>query len=403
MRVAITDAAISRAKRDAAKDGARRELADTGEKGLRLRVTPAGSASWVLGCRDREGAARRFPLGSYPAVGLRDAREAARALRHKVRIKGADPVAERRQERKAAQDAADGIGTLTALLDHYGAVRGVQLRSWPDCRRRIASVFAPHMDRPLASLTAADLQATADRHPSQQAGAAAVRYIRPLLRWAGKRGMVGAGIAALDPPATVRQRERVLIDAELAAIWRGADAKGVPATFGTLVRLLILTGQRREEVAAMAWPELSADRETWTIATARQKSKAAHVVPLTDAVRVMLPPEPDAATRTTDLVFPGATGKTPFSGWSQAKAALDKAAGVSDWRIHDLRRTVATGLQRLGTRLEVTEAVLGHVSGSRAGVVGIYQRHDWATEKRDALAAWAGQVAAIVAGHCPGP
>lgn len=399
MRVAINDTAINKAKREAASDGERRELADTVEAGLRLRVSQSGSAAWVLGCRDRSGKARRFPLGNWPAVGLREARAAARALRQKVRIDGADPVAERRQERATAKDAAAGIGTLSALLDHYGAVRGKQLRSWPDCQRQIKNVFKSHLERPVSALAAADLQATADTHGSQQAAAAAVRYVRPVLGWAAKRGMVAAGVADLEPPTKVVQRERVLTDAELLAIWRGTYATGIPGTFGGLVRLLILTGQRREEVAAMAWPELSPDRAAWTIPTARQKSKAAHMVPMCEAARGILPAdEPDAATRKTDLVFPGQRG-TPFGGWSKAKADLDKASGVKDWRIHDIRRTVATGLQRLGVRLEVTEAVLGHVAGSRAGVVGIYQRHDWADEKRAALDAWADHVAGMVEGR----
>jgi len=99
----------------------------------------------------------------------------------------------------------------------------------------------------------------------------------------------------------------------------------------------------------------------------------------------------------SDLVFPGL--RSPFSGFGKAKAQLDKASGVADWRLHDLRRTMATGLQRLGVRLEVTEAVLNHVSGSRAGIVGIYQRHDYAAEKRAALEAWGAHVAAIVEGR----
>jgi integrase len=208
--------------------------------------------------------------------------------------------------------------------------------------------------------------------------------------------MIDPSIADLDPPTKVQQRERVLTDAEMVAIWQGTGTADVPATFSKLIRLLILTGQRRDEVAAMAWSELSLDRATWTIPTARQKSKAMHVVPLSEAARAIIPSdETDRAMRMTDLVFPGQRN-TPFSGWSKAKAALDKVAGVSAWRIHDVRRTVATGLQRLGVRLEVTEAVLGHVSGSRAGVVGIYQRHDWAVEKRAALAAWADHINGLV-------
>jgi integrase len=100
------------------------------------------------------------------------------------------------------------------------------------------------------------------------------------------------------------------------------------------------------------------------------------------------------------LVFPGERG-TPFSGWSKAKSALDIASGVSGWWLHDLRRTLATGLQRLGVRLEVTEAVLNHLSGSRAGVVGIYQRHDWAEEKRAALDAWSVHLLAAAEGRLP--
>jgi hypothetical protein len=112
------------------------------------------------------------------------------------------------------------------------------------------------------------------------------------------------------------------------------------------------------------------------------------------------------------LALPGALG-TPFAGWSKAKAALDKAiaaaraaaevgtspAPVASWNVHDLRRTVATGLQHLGVRLEVTEAVLNHISGARGGIAGVYQRHDWAGEKRAALEAWAAHVVAVVEGR----
>ena len=99
----------------------------------------------------------------------------------------------------------------------------------------------------------------------------------------------------------------------------------------------------------------------------------------------------------SDLAFPGERGV--FSGWSKSKERLDQRSGVSRWTLHDLRRTMATGLQRLGVRLEVTESVLNHISGSRAGIVGIYQRHEWADEKRTALAAWGARVEAIVEGR----
>jgi integrase len=186
------------------------------------------------------------------------------------------------------------------------------------------------------------------------------------------------------------KRERVLCDDELAALWRATASAG---PFRGIVRLLILTGQRREEVAGMTWAELSGDFSTWTIPASRAKNGATHLVPLSAPAQDLLREAP----RFGELVFPGLRG--PFNGWSKAKAALDAKSGVTNWRLHDLRRTMATGLQRLGVRLEVTEQVLNHVSGSRAGIVGVYQRHDFVLEKRAALEAWGEHVEAIVEGR----
>jgi integrase len=146
----------------------------------------------------------------------------------------------------------------------------------------------------------------------------------------------------------------------------------------------------------MEWGELSGgedDLDTWTIRPQRAKNGAAHMVPLAAAAREIV----KAAPRADEiLVFAAQRAGRPFSGWSKSLAILSKAAGVSGWSLHDLRRTLATGFQRLGVRLEVTEAVLNHISGSRAGIVGVYQRHDWAAEKRAALEAWAAHVLAVV-------
>ncbi len=145
----------------------------------------------------------------------------------------------------------------------------------------------------------------------------------------------------------------------------------------------------------MTWAEVSDDFSTWTIPASRAKNGTTHIVPTSEPARELLRSLPQI----NELVFPGLRG--PFNGWSKAKAALDAKSGVTDWRLHDLRRTVATGLQRLGVRLEVTEQVLNHVSGSRAGIVGVYQRHDFASEKRAALEAWGSHVEAIVEGRTP--
>ena len=176
----------------------------------------------------------------------------------------------------------------------------------------------------------------------------------------------------------------------------------------------------------MTWNEISDDLATWTLPRERTKNGTAHTVPLSaparDLLRALLPKDANEAKRalsdqraTGALVLPGAVG-TRFAGWSKAKRALDKAiidartkaaaartrpAPLVPWNVHDLRRTVATGLQRLGIRLEVTEAVLNHISGSRGGIAGVYQRHDWAAEKRAALDAWSEHVVSILRGRTP--
>jgi integrase len=230
-----------------------------------------------------------------------------------------------------------------------------------------------------------------------------------------KRGAVAANpFVALPIGKSVTKRERVLSDHELAEIWRAAGDAAAP--YGSIVRLLILTGQRRGEVAGMAWNEIADDLTAWTMPGDRTKNGAIHAVPLSTAastiIKATLPEDTKEAKRVvTDLraagalILPGEKGT--YAGWSKAKRALDKAIGdaraktagksgkaapIEPWSIHDLRRTVATGLQRLGVRLEVTEAILNHISGSRGGIAGVYQRHDWATEKRAALDAWAAHV-----------
>ncbi|MGE0714099.1 MAG: tyrosine-type recombinase/integrase [Alphaproteobacteria bacterium] len=384
------------------------------QKGLAVRVTATGGRSY-LAQYTLAGQKRRVPLGSCSAVTLATAREAAQAIMGDV-AKAIDPAAQRKTLRAAAARASLSLGDL---VDTWCKLHLARKRSRysEEAVRALRRAFTREWSAPAESLTrsavvrALDALTRADK--VAMAGRTAA-YGRACFTWANRRGTIDVNPFSKLPSAGARpKRERVLTDAELADVWRAAE--GTPGPFGTVVRLLILTGQRREEVAGMAWAETSADRTTWTIAAARTKNGVAHVVPLaplaSDIVRNLAALGP--------LVMPGDTGG-PFNGWSRAKARLDeriaaaraKAAGVAlademdlsayaipAWTLHDLRRTLATGLQRLGVRLEVTEAVLNHVGGSRAGIVGIYQRHDWQVEKRAALEAWAQHVAAVVAGQ----
>jgi integrase len=203
----------------------------------------------------------------------------------------------------------------------------------------------------------------------------------------------------MDTPVAVTPRDRVLSDDELVKVWRASDAVAKP--FGPIVKMLIATGQRREEVAALDWRELDRANASWILPRERAKNATSHVVPLNELALSIL----DTAAGGENwpkrgIVFPTSGGRS-FIGYSKGKAQLDKKLvgdnAVRPWRLHDLRRTLATGMQRLGVRFEVTEAILNHVGASKAGVAGIYQRHDWAPEKAAALQAWSDHIGSLLA------
>ncbi len=205
-----------------------------------------------------------------------------------------------------------------------------------------------------------------------------------------QQGLVEANpVAGTAAPAAEIRRDRVLSNDELRAVWTVAGDLG---DFGTIVRLLILTGQRREEVGGMTWQELDVEKELWSIPAERSKNRQAHEVPLSNPALTLLQTRQRHDHR--DLVF--GVGKGPFSGWSKAKARLDTRSGVHNWRLHDLRRTVVTGMAEIGIQPHIIEAVVNHISGHKAGIAGVYYRATYAFEKRTAMTAWADHVQAIV-------
>jgi integrase len=369
-------------------EGKRDVLVFDGEqRGLGVRVTASGSKTYLAQYNWR-GQKRRIPLGSCSGVSLAKARDAVRAIMGDV-AKGIDPVAERKKAK--AHEAL----TLAALLSDWQALHlaSKRPRYAAEAVRALRNTFARHLSLPASNLTRPAVVRALDKLARDGHAAMAARtaaYGGAAYRWAIKRGALSENPFANLPVTPAERRERLLADDELAAIWRATEG---PGPFSGIVRLLILTGQRREEVAGMTWAELSDDFSTWTLPASRAKNGTTHIVPLSAQSQGLLRSLPQFG----ELVFPGLRG--PFNGWSKAKAALDARSGVASWRLHDLRRTAATGLQRLGVRLEVTEQVLNHVSGSRAGIIGVYQRHDFAVEKRAALDAWGERVVAIVEGR----
>ena len=425
---------------DAAKPGERDAFIwDDELAGFGLKVTPAGSKVYVFQYREpqagrvRGAPTKRYTIGRHGPLTADQARKRARELAAEVakridpRQRDLDSVTAKDQARQAEAERERLEGELAfermaeTWLDHYENEKGRRPASVALARLVVNRYLAPKLTgKPLPHISRADLQPILDGIPSAKRGMrrAVFAYASILFGWAHKRGdIAGNPLAAMAKPDAPNSRDRVLADNEMADLWRASDKLAGP--FGPFVRLLMLTGQRRSEVAGIQWAELDRASATWIIPADRAKNGATHIVPLPAAAvaemdRLALAAQIAAKAPTPDSKrWPKAgfvlttTGRTPISGITKAKDALDKAvakarseAGQSEtmaaWRIHDLRRTMATGFQRLGVRFEVTEATLNHISGAKGGVAGIYQRHDWADEKRSALDAWARHVAAIL-------
>jgi integrase len=360
--------------------------------GLRYRN---GKRTWVYQYAFGSGEERinaRMTLGEYPALPPAKARSQAEDLYAKVRL-GQHPASDKRKTRS---DARHTFGRLVAgYLEH-------QRHELRDSSHAEVSRYLDRYASSLHGLPAsvidrkkiADLLDTiAEKHGAISANRARAG-LSALFGWAIRRGLHDNNPVIGTEQRKERSRNRVLSDIELAAIWNAAGN----SDFDNIVRLLILTGQRASEIAGLRWGEISFDEDLISLPAERIKNGHPHTIPMSPPVRDAL----RARTPTRELVF--GIGDTGFVGWHKAKIRLDEriarklGAPLPHWTIHDLRRTLATGLQRLGVRLEVTEAILNHVGGSRSGVAGIYQRHDWATEKQQALDAWAAHVLAVVSG-----
>jgi integrase len=360
---------------------------DDEQRGLGVRVTASGGKTF-LAQYTADGRKHRIPLGACDALSLAKAREAVRIIMGDL-ARGIDPAAERK--RKATHRGF----TVSALLEDWQSLHLATKRPRyaTEAVRALRYAFVRYLDMPAADLGRAIIVKTLDAFARKGSAAMAARtgaYGKAAYGWAIKRGTLTANPFINLPGSPTTRRDRVLSDDELVALWR---ATGEPGAFNGILRMLILTGQRLTEVGGMTWAELSADLSTWTIPACRAKNGATHIVPLSRQPQDLLRTMP----RFGELVFPGL--RSAFSGWGKAKSSLDARSGVTGWRLHDLRRTMATGLQRLGVRLEVTEQILNHISGSRAGVVGVYQRYDFAAEKRAALEAWGKHVSAAIEGR----
>jgi integrase len=370
--------------------------------GFGLKVTPAGSKIYLYQYRlgGRGAKVRRFTIGKHGAISPDQARTEAKRLAMLV-AQGNDPQLQKKETRRQAIDLA-----FAAYVDRFA--RDCLEIDWKASAGEVEAMLRTYAvpvigDKPLPLIIRSDISAVIRPLRSKPASASKLfAVMRRLFRWAVSEGDIESSpMAGMEAPPKPDARDRFLEDEELALVWRNCQALGYP--FGPMARLLILTGTRRNEVSDLPWSELSRDKRLWSLPAARAKNGEATDVPLSDMAVALLDSLAGKGNWPRRGFVFTTTGKTAVSGFSRAKTRIDalvtKSNGgdaLPDWTLHDLRRTLATGMQRLGVRFEVTEALLNHKSGARSGVAGVYQRHDWGPEKRAALQAWADHIEGIL-------
>jgi integrase len=361
----------------------RATLKDPEFPGLELRGNLKG-ASWTLRHRV-EGKRIRDPLGRWPGLTVNAARKAAHAKLASVAVTKAagEDVLAQRAERKRLKQAKTFNETLTEYVQQRR-----DLRTIDHAEKVIRNVFASQLGEKLPNLSKSKLLACTDKHRQTSASVAdlSIRYLRPFLKWAYERGHVSADLLTLRVGQT-RKRDRYLSKMELGALLGtlGSQSEHVGSA---AVMMMIATAQRRNEVAGMKWSEVHED--LWIIPAERTKTGKDYAVPLNDTALQTL--EIRRVSNTcSDLVFVGATGITPFSGWSSFKSKLDQESSLSDWTFHDLRRTFATLSADAGVDAIIVDRCLNHVGATTLGdVARRYQHSSMLDQKKEAFSTWDG-------------
>ena len=361
---------------------------DPGLTGFGVKVTPKGRKVFLVMYRVAGAGSRlrKYTIGPYGRLTLPMARAQAQKI-FAARLDGRDPAEEKRQSRRRL--VVDRIDDLveTFIREHVAQI-GTQRRITNLLRRDVVAHWGTKSIHEICKRDVSDLVSLVAQR-NAHASYRLLKTLKTFFRWC-----VGGAVIDFSPADGISShyrevsRDRVLSDQELAAVI--VAARQMPPPYGRIVEFLALTGQRREEVAQLPWDELDEQARTWIIPGSRTKNKKAHIVHLSEqAWRVI---EACPAGR---YVFATAGGNR-FQAFGKGKTAIDKRCGVTGWRLHDLRRTIVSGMARLGVPPHVADKILNHQAGTISGVAAVYQRHDFLAERKEALDRWGAHVEQII-------
>jgi integrase len=404
MQDKITAKTVAWARNKAKRDKSAVYVWCTELRGFGLRASPTAT-SWLVQKRKgpRGTPAVRVVIGHYPSIELEQARELAGKAIAEV-YQGIDLVERKRVERRKIQSLNESP-TLGDAFDAFIASReDNESRYWQENAARFENEVVPVLksETKVVKVSRAEVRKLIDDKAEEHPGAARNLFalLRPFFGWLEARGDIQVNpMHGLIPPRPPRKRERKLSDTELIAFWKATERLTIWRDF---YRLLLLTAQRREEVAGMRWNEIDLAACIWRIPSARTKNGKEHLLHLSPQAMAIIRPMSKLRHKPSAFLF-STTGNTSVSGYSKAKLQLDTAMRtelgeqeLSDWRIHDLRRTAASGMASLGFIPNVIERVLNHVSGAQGGLVGVYQQFEYLSERKECIEAWGNCVERLV-------
>jgi integrase len=358
---------------------------DDAVPGFGLRARNAGSRSWIFQYKIGSKT-RRLVIGQVSAIKLGRAREIASEHHAKVKL-GRDPATEKRVQVERVSH------TFGALVKKYLDRQRAELRpsSYREISRHLEIHAAPLHPLPLDAIDqriVADRLSTIDKNSGAVTANRARATMSAMFGWGMREGLVFINPVVNTNKRAERPRDRVLKDPELRLVWQALNG----GQYATIIKLLMLTGQRVNEIAGLRWSEIDLDRGVISLPAERTKNARPHEIPIAPTLLALLQAQSKIADR--DLVF-GKPGGGPFSGLSRCKERLDariselnNGAPLAPWVHHDLRRSAATGMADIGIQPHIIEAVLNHVSGHKGGIAGIYNRATYSAEKAQALARW---------------